>query len=356
MIISVGGLMSKTKRVARDSVLRVLQSTNGPDGTTRFVDQVVYSPVKGEKPPSERAHFLFFSWKVALFGQYDVFHVHWPELLIRSSRRRSRLIGKTAFAILLLRLTIRRIPVVRTVHNLRPHEVGGLVERTLLALLDRVTTLFVRINPVTDLGTRRSVTILHGHYIDRFGAFAKSTPRPGRLIYFGLIRPYKGVEALVEAFQHVSDDLSLRIVGRPTDDLRTMVENACQASANITARLEFVADEDLVSELTQSELVVLPYKEMHNSGAVLVALSLDRPVLVPSTPTTRALQDEVGREWVHVFEGALDPDVLSQTLAAVHGSEFERKPRLSGRDWGRVAEAYQQTYRDAVRLKRPLNP
>ena len=56
---------------------------------------------------------------------------------------------------------------------------------------------------------------------------------------------------------------------------------------------------------------MLPYRHMHNSGAALTALSLDRPVLVPETDVNRDLARETGPGWVVTFAGELRPATWS---------------------------------------------
>ena len=156
--------------------IRVLLSLTPPDGTTRYVVQLV------EGVPTE-VSLLFFSWRTALLGSYDVFHVHWPEFLIRGRSAIERLCRACLFAALLLRLKASGIPIVRTVHNLSPHEEGAWPERALLRLCDARTALFIRLNAATDIGGRENVvTILHGHYRDRFKAFHLPAARAGRFL------------------------------------------------------------------------------------------------------------------------------------------------------------------------------
>src|SRR5699024_2535770 len=155
-----------------------------------------------------------------------------------------------------------------------------------------------------------------------------------RLLFFGLIRPYKGTDELLDRFASFDGDSALRIVGQPLDRaLADRIDRAAAHDARITRRFGFLPDADLVDEVTRAQLVILPYRELHSSGAVLVALSLSRPVLVPDGPTTRALRDEVGAGWVHLFTGELDTDDLRRALHAsrdLPGSP----PDLSARSWG----------------------
>jgi beta-1,4-mannosyltransferase len=287
-----------------------------------------------------------FDWRRALTGRYDVLHVHWPEQIIRASTKRGRLKKRLSFRLLLFRLRMLQRPIVRTLHNLEPHESGDRAEQRLYTALDRQTRLFVKLNTTTEIPAGSdSVTILHGHYRDRFGALAEGTTRPGRLLYFGLIRPYKGVDVLIEQFGQLDDpDLDLRIVGRPSAGMGELVTTATEADPRISAVLEFVSDADLVAEVKQAELVVLPYREMHNSGVALVALSLARPLLVPRTPSNEALSAEVGPGWVHQFDAPLTAETIRTVLDSVRTTPREVQPRLENRDWDTIGEAQYQAY------------
>ncbi len=147
-----------------------------------------------------------FTWRRAILRRYDVFHVHWPEILVRGRTTGRQAVRQFLFAALLARLTAGRTAVVRTVHNLeRPNDLTK-VQRALLDRLDRLTTLRILINDSTPLPREQaSVTILHGHYADWFAAQPRSAREPGRIGFVGLIRPYKGVASLISAFRATTD-------------------------------------------------------------------------------------------------------------------------------------------------------
>jgi beta-1,4-mannosyltransferase len=332
--------------------VRVLQVLDPPDGTTRFVDQIV------QDLPDDVV-LSWFTWRRALLSSYDVLHVHWPERLTRVRSRWKQPLIRLAFCALLLRVRLTRTAIVRTEHNVGPHEPGGRLEAWLLAWLDRWTTLAIQLNPTTAVDPGRvNMLVPLGHYRDRFAAHEHLATVPGRLLYFGLIRPYKGVDRLLECFPSTDDpSLSLRIVGRPQSSYwHELVLAATRADPRITARLEFVDDATLVREVTQAALVVLPYRELHNSASLLVALSLDRPVLVPRTPSTEALAAEVGGDWVRLFDGELTAQVLTQTLAEVAARPPGVRPDLSDRDWALIGPRHAECYRAAVAAARNHPP
>lgn len=321
-------------------MVTVLQSTSAPDGTTRYVDQLMH-----DQPDDIR--FEFFSWDKALRGEYDIFHVHWPDALLAGGSSPRRWMNRMRFYRLQRRLRSTGTPIVRTLHNVHPHEQLPKVDRTLLTSLDEQTDFFVRINDVTDLPTGRGgTTILHGHYVDRFSVHPSEPQIAGRILNFGLMRRYKGIDRLVAVFHELADEsLSLRLVGRIVEpELASVIDSATAGDPRITAVKRFVDDDELVREVTAAELVVLPYSEMHNSGTLLVALSLARPALVPRSPVNEAISREVGPGWVIQYDGPLTGAHLKDALAESRARATDA-PDLAGRDWTRVTGAYSEVYR-----------
>jgi beta-1,4-mannosyltransferase len=325
-----------------------LLSVDAPDGTTRYVDQLV----DGAVPEVE---LLFFSWRRAFTGAYDLFHVHWPEFIIRDKSPLKRFAKLLAMRLLIAVLGWRGIPIVRTVHNLTPHEAKGGAEASVLRKLDQHTALFIRLNPTTPVRPGRGdKLILHGHYRTRFESIPRAEPTPGRILYLGLIRPYKGVEDLIAAFSDAAiEGSTLRIVGRPSHGLGDVVKRACDANDQISCRLEFVDDDSLVAEMTGADVVVLPYKQLENSGVALVALSLGRPIILPTGPATIALQEEVGPEWVFLYEGDFSANILETAVTHLRGRSAADQPNLSDRDWTTVGERHYAAYLDALERSRP---
>jgi beta-1,4-mannosyltransferase len=301
----------------------------------------------GNLPGDVTSHF--FSWRFALLGRYDVLHLQWPELLVRGAGR-LRTAGRLAGGLLLLaRLRLTRTAVVRTVHNLAPHDAGGRVERRVLAGLDRATSVWIRLNDDTPLPAGApAFTILHGHYRDHVASLPRAGRRPRQVVFFGLIRSYKGVSTLVDAFRAVPDPTArLLVAGKPDPaGVATELRDRAGADQRIDFRFEYVPDAELPALITAAQLVVLPYQEIHNSGAALLALSLDRPVLVPDAPTTRSLRREVGQEWVLTYQGPLTGDVLGDALDAT--ADLTGRPDLGARDWADAGREFRAAYDSAV--------
>lgn len=294
-----------------------------------------------------------FSYRVALLGRYDAFHVHWPEILLEGRSWWRRAVRQLLLALLLVRLSVQRIPIIRTSHNVDRPEGLRRHEHLLLDWVDARTALVIKLNGHTPgLEQAQSVVIPHGHYRGWFAGQPRAEAVPDRFSYVGLVRRYKGVETLLTAFSQVSDEprrsYTLHVAGKPsTPELRRMIEELAAGDRRIELTLQFLDDAELVRIVTSSALVVLPYRLMHNSGSVLAVLSLDRPVLVPDNPVNRDLADEVGHRWIHLYAGELTADDLVASMRAADGLIGD-SPDLSLRQWPDSIRQHVAAYRAVV--------
>ena len=100
------------------------------------------------------------------------------------------------------------------------------------------------------------------------------------VLYFGLIRPYKGVDLLLEAFREV-EGAELWIVGRPMGvDLAQLAEAAGRCRSTVRLLPRFVPDRELPAIFERAELVVLPHREAEQSGVLYTALAFRKAVLM----------------------------------------------------------------------------
>lgn len=298
---------------------------------------------------------LYFSWKTALLGRYDVFHVHWPEILVDGHSPLKKLVRQAFTLALLARLRLTRTPIVRTAHNVGLPEGISRREKWILGLFEKQTTLRIRLNLATELPPKTPfATIPQGHYRGWFESFERSDAVDGQFGYVGRVRRYKGAETLIEAFAALpGDGLSLRLGGYPSSpELSETIVSLAGDDPRITTELRFISDTELVDIVSSSELMVLPYRFMHNSAAAITVLSLDRPVLMPDNEVNRQLADEVGPGWVYSFEGTLDSEALTAALQAVRSDSREARPRLDERDWDAMAAAHVAAYREAIAVLR----
>jgi glycosyltransferase involved in cell wall biosynthesis len=96
------------------------------------------------------------------------------------------------------------------------------------------------------------------------------------VLFFGLIRPYKGVDVLLDAWRGI-DDAELWVVGLPKGDIAAL---RAKAPANVRFVSRFVDDDEIPPIFTRADLVVLPYREIDQSGVLFTALAFEKPLLL----------------------------------------------------------------------------
>lgn len=338
--------------MARRRSFVVLQSYPRPRPTTN--PYVVMLAESLQAMPT--VDLRYFSWKQALFGRYDVFHVHWPEILVGGNGVAKKTVRQVLFCLLMLKLLLTRTAVVRTLHNLHLPDGISAFETYLLQTFELQASFFIVLNSHTPLPHDRPHSlILHGHYRHWYSEYVRSTGVPHRLGYFGLIRRYKNVLALVSTFRGTRQDLpdvTLTVAGHPSSmELAAELKAAAVLDDRLELRLGFMSDQELVTVVTESPLIVLPYREMHNSGGVLTSLSLNRAVLVPDNLVNRDLREEVGEQWVLLYEGDLDGEDLRRSLA-IAAQNGNGEPDLSGREWEPAGADHMLAYHRAVEHRR----
>lgn len=172
------------------------------------------------------------------------------------------------------------------------------------------------------------------------------------ILCFGLIRPYKGVDVLLEAFPGIVG-AELWIVGRPLglslDPLRSRA-----AKAPGTARFvdRFVPDRELPAYFRRADVVVLPYRDAEQSGVLHTALAFGKAIV---------LTDVGGFAEVAALGAAQlvppeDPDALGAAISAVLTDRdvrdrFERGARAAAAgpySWEAVGRQTLDLYRELL--------
>ncbi len=103
------------------------------------------------------------------------------------------------------------------------------------------------------------------------------------LLYFGLIRPYKGVDVLIDAIKKLNDpEVHLTIVGEVWGDKnKEKLTNQLKqyGQDNIEHNFEYVDEKEAAEYFDRADVVVLPYLSATGSGVVTLAYYYGKPVL-----------------------------------------------------------------------------
>ena len=108
--------------------------------------------------------------------------------------------------------------------------------------------------------------------------------KPGKknILFFGLIRKYKGLDILLEAFDKLPEDYQLIIAGEPYGSFAPYQEIIDRSSGKerIIKVLKYIKDSEVTDYFSAADLAVLPYRSATQSGISSVAYHFEVPMIV----------------------------------------------------------------------------
>jgi len=182
-----------------------------------------------------------------------------------------------------------RRALVLTAHDILPREPrpGQLAAQR--RLYDRFDVLIVhsehgRRRLTGELGVEEARVHVVPHGVLRPWEGEPEQPLPAELrdvegpvvLFFGLLRPYKGLDVLLEAWREV-EGAELWIAGMPRMDLRAL---RAAAPARVRWLPRFVVGGEIHALMRRASLVVLPYREIDQSGVAFTAIGAGIPLLL----------------------------------------------------------------------------
>jgi glycosyltransferase involved in cell wall biosynthesis len=201
----------------------------------------------------------------------DVVHVQWLAL--------------PRFDLRWLRAVAAETPTVYTAHHALPRDAGAGVDAR-RRVYDVVRRVIVhsrrRVDELAALGVARERLVYIPHAVFDSGAPAEPSPPAGStLLFFGLIRAYKGLEVLVRALAELPD-ARLVVAGDPLDPVEPVrdLARSLGVETRIEWRLGFLPDADVAEAMGEAAVVVLPYLRTDASGVLATAIGHGRPVVV----------------------------------------------------------------------------
>jgi glycosyltransferase involved in cell wall biosynthesis len=210
------------------------------------------------------------------------------------------------------------------------------------------------------------VTVIpHGHYGDlvraddltRTAALDQlGLPRNRYIVFFGAIRPYKGVDALLQAIGGLSEwptDLRVLIAGKLMAGVSKKelyrLRDELGIHERVILKLDYLPESSIPAIFAIADLIVLPYRKIDQSGILMAAIAAGRPVLcTPVGGFPEVVNSDIG----FLAEDSSVPsltEALAQALRQRHvwadmGSEALRTARLNY-SWSDIAKKTLRFYK-----------
>jgi len=148
------------------------------------------------------------------------------------------------------------------------------------------------------------------------------------ILFFGRIKPYKGLEYLIAAFQTLaqrSADYRLIIVGRLEEgcehyweSMRKEIQEYFEAG-RVTIRIEFIPDSEIEEYFKASDVLILPYKEIFQSGVIFLGYNFGLPAIIADVGS---LRDDVVEGKNGLVFCPEDPNDLARAIEQYFGSDL----------------------------------
>jgi beta-1,4-mannosyltransferase len=318
-----------------------------------------------------------FSARRILLRRYDIVHLHWPEYCVNGRGAIGSLFWSCALFGAMCWVRIRGANVVWTAHNLQSHlQQHPTIERHFWKIFTAFLNAYVSLTETglerarhrhPALRTKPGFVIPHGNIRDAYPGVEISReqarvrlgidPSAKVVGFFGSVERYKGITELVETFSALEDAHAVLCVAGKcylTSDEREHIEDIAARDKRIILRLEYIPDDEVAPYIRASDLVVMPFREILNSGSAVLALSLDRPILVPAKGAMTELQQFAGGEWVRLYSGELNAEALRQQLNAVIDGAAARgrcgalESGWAGLDWKDLAQLTIDAYHSVI--------
>lgn len=240
-----------------------------------------------------------------------ILHLHWPDPLfvpVTWSRRGwRRSIRRILFKFDVIFSRALGFRLIWTIHNAASHESPDREEEV------RLSRFLARIAHKTIVHSRgaletlrssygehclppsKAVVIRHGNYAGCYPPNNEKTTELRKLwrlnpsdlviLFFGQVRPYKGLETLIGAFRKATRaDLRLVIAGNPrTNEIQKTLETATTVDPRIHLALERIPDADVAAYLDVADVVAIPFENTLTSGSSMLAMTHGKALILPAS-------------------------------------------------------------------------
>ncbi|GGL22035.1 hypothetical protein GCM10009037_01770 [Halarchaeum grantii] len=247
---------------------------------------------------------LFAALRAARGNDADVVHLHWLHAFYYGDNLAETAVKSVAFALEVLLLRLLGFSLIWTAHNVVPHDVDwptyhrvyrrlfvSFAADSVLVHCPRSEDILIETYGLAECHREKFHVVPHGNYIGDYANDISheearetlSLDDETTFLFFGNLRPYKGVEGLVDAFERLNaPNTHLIVAGNPASErYGRHLEEVVGNCDDVTLVAEFIPDDDLQTYFNAADAAVFPFRDVLTSGSVVSSLSFGCPPIVP---------------------------------------------------------------------------
>ena len=235
-----------------------------------------------------------------------VLHLHWLTPYLKGETWLTRLLYSLKLVIDLGLTRLAGIKLIWTIHNHLSHntqfpKLELWLRKSITKLADEIivhnysNAEYLQQTGQINSQTNSKLTVIpHGHYRDVYPpgisqgeARAKLNLTTDGFLYLnlGMIRPYKGIENLLQVWQSnqiIFQSHTLLIAGKPINEsYQTHITTLTTKANQIIFQPHFIPSEKIHLYFSAADVIVLPFSNILTSGSLILAMSYHKPIIAP---------------------------------------------------------------------------
>lgn len=294
----------------------------------------------------------------------QVLHLHWLGPYLFSSNRLFSIIKFLFFISELFFCRLKGVRIVWTVHDIYNHEgyQKGLeifFNRIIILLADSLVVHSQAQKTAlasfygADAGNK-TVVAAEGGYDHIYSKGISASEARGRLsaasdkkvfLFYGNIRPYKGLDVLIDAFKMDPEGKVLLIAGKCIDRItEERIKDRISRFPDIVFYPGYISAEQTALLFSAADAVVLPYLAIFNSGLIPMCLSMGKPVIYSDLELLREQLAGCGPSFKPGDSADLARVMREISIEDMHDFSLESRRRGALHSWKKHAEIMLSVY------------
>jgi glycosyltransferase involved in cell wall biosynthesis len=241
--------------------------------------------------------------------------------------------------------------VISIVHNAVPHE-KGVMDKSLSNYFFKRNKHCIALSEAVQKDIAESypkvkVKVLHHPTYNHFGElikkeealnFLKLDSKVKYLLFFGLIRDYKGLDLLLKTMPLIDEELHLVVAGEVYGEFQKYQEiiDNNKLKGRVHLHLKYIPDNEVKYYFSIAEAVVLPYKSATQSGIIAVAKHFDIPVVTTDVGGLREFIKDPSDGFV--VENNTPKEIAKGIEEVISNKQTTTSEHKNGLSWEKFAE------------------